>query len=59
MNQRTQIDLDRVALVAREQWQQDPHIRAEFLHDEETFIAYRKAEAMGLTRLCGPRPNEE
>lgn len=53
MSKNTLVDLERVTLAAREQWRQDPQVRAEFLNDEDTYIAYRRAEAMGIVRILG------
>jgi hypothetical protein len=58
MSKQTPVDLERVALAAREQWRQDPQIRAEFLDDEESYVAYRRASAMGIVRILGQKPGE-
>lgn len=50
-----QIDLERVELAAREKWQHDPQLRADFCGDLESYIAYRRADAMGLVRVLGER----
>jgi hypothetical protein len=49
------VDLERVELAAREQWQRDPQLRDDFCDDIESYVAYRRADAMGLVRVLGAR----
>lgn len=51
----TKPDLERVVLAAREEWQHDPQLRAEFDHDIDVFIAWKKADAMGIGKVYGGR----
>jgi hypothetical protein len=52
------VDLERVELAAREQWQRDPQLRDDFGDSLENFIAYRRADAMGLVRVLGAHREE-
>ncbi len=40
-------------LQARNQWNSDPKIRQEFNGDEESYIAYKRAESQGRIRVLG------
>lgn len=51
----TEIDLERVVLVAREEWARDPKVRDEFDNDVEAFVAFRRYEALGLVKILGAR----
>jgi hypothetical protein len=53
---RHRIDAETMALVearAREEWQSDAVLREEFLNDQESFLAYSRAVAMGVTPHAG------
>jgi HK97 family phage prohead protease len=46
-----QFDLQAVELAAKQAWQSSAALRAEFCDDEQSFMAYRRAEARGGIRI--------
>ena len=45
-------DVDDIEQKARQEWNSNPAVRAEFI-EIENLIAFRVAEAAGLARVCG------
>lgn len=48
-------DLEAVQAAALQTWRSNAAIRAEFGGHQESYLAYRKAEALGQVRVTGPR----
>lgn len=58
MSTTTNVDRESITAEARDEWQRDPQLRAEFCHDIDTYIAFRIADAAGLARVFG-EPRKE
>ena len=53
MGRNTTLAEERAEADARARWNTDEALRAEFANDLGAFVAYRKAEARGQTKLYG------